>query len=279
MSNLSGIPDNKTFRTIAAPGEPYYYIRAKLDLSGQLANNNVLYFNAENTLAYKNTSVFAYPSPDAYPNFHKIDEHVLIGEVVASSNPDLIYAGGEGEVRASGVEIQSVARNGSNVATITLNASAASFGLATGDYVLISNITNSSNSFNTSVPVQITVSGNTFTYGNNGAVVATTAALGNSREIMTPVLIQIGGAYKPSTGSASIDLWGGPSGNIPAPISLAQLEHAQSCYYGAEPAAPESNPSLGKRKFLAVKLSGGNAVNKITRGVLSVVIKVYPKFW
>lgn len=370
MSNMSGIPDNKTFRSIIAPGELYSYIRAKLDLSGQLANDNVLYFNAENLLAYQNTHVFAYPNPNSYPKYHKIDQNVLIGEVVASSSPDMVYAAGEeGELRISGADMIAVSRSGGNatlilddtaasfglaagdyiavsglsnagfntdapqpivsvagvvskvsgadivsveraagVASITLSAAASTFGLATGNFVRISGITNDSNSFNTSVPVPITVSGSTFTYAstggtatvvteaatgaskdvsfpprltyaNAGGVVSETAALGSSREVITPILLHIGGAYKPSSGSPSIDLWAGPTGNEPAPLSMAQLEHAQVCYYGSEPADPDSDPVLGKRKFLAVKLTGGNSSNKITRGVVSVLIKLYPKFW
>ena len=457
---MSGIPDNKTFRSSIAPGELYSYIRAKLDLSGQLANNNVLYFNAENLLAYQNTHVFAYPNPNSYPKYHKIDQNVLIGEVVASSSPDMVYAGGEeGELRissadliavsraggnatlildgtaasfglatgdyiavsglsnagfntvapqpivsvtgavskASGIAMVAVARNGSNVATLslsnnasffglaagnyisisgignagfntsvpvpilavnpasvvvsgaqvtnverasgtatlTLNASAASYGFALGDFILVSGITNDSNSFNITYPVALSgVSGSTIsypnaagtatvattpvtgspsvsyppnltyantgalasiaaatgtskdvsfpprlTYANAGGVVSETAASGSSRQVITPILLHIGGAYKPSSGSPSIDLWAGPTGNEPAVLSMAQLEHAQVCYYGSEPADPDSDPVLGKRKFLAVKLTGGNSSNKITRGVVSVLIKLYPKFW
>lgn len=369
MSNMSGIPDNKAFRVSAAPGELYSFIRAKLDLSGQLANNNILYFNAENLLAYQNTSVFAYPNPNAYPKYHKIDENVLIGEVVASSSPDLVYAGGEGEVYISGSGLIAVSRNGSNVATLilsapasglvvgeyisvsgltnagfntsaptpilsiaaastaasgaeivsvaraagvatlTLNAAASSFGFVIGKYVTISGITNDSNSFNTSGPVALTgVSGTTITYAstggtatvvteaatgaskaiafpprltyaNSGSTVTEAAAAGANRQVMTPILLQIGGAYKPSSGSLSMDLWAGPAGNEPAPLTLLQLEHAQVCYYGSEPADPAADPVLGKRKFLAVKLTGGNASNKITKGTVSVLIKLYPKFW
>lgn len=199
--------------------------------------------------------------------------------------------------KVSGANIVSVARNGANVATITLSGLASGFGLASGDVVYVSGITNDSNSFNTSVPVAITVSGNTFTYSSTGGVILTTAALGaskdvsfpaniqysdagsnvsvqaaigSSRNISTPILFLIGGAHSPSSALSSIDIWGGPTGNVPAPISIDQLNISQACYYGSE-------PNDSEKKFLAVKLVGGNTSNKFS-GILSIVVKVYPKF-
>jgi hypothetical protein len=88
----------------------------------------------------------------------------------------------------------------------------------------------------------------------------------------------VGGAYKPSIAldeslspgdrliSQSLDIWGGPSGNIPDNITLEQLEHGQICYYGKEPQNPNPNPEndadleFGSRRYLALKfapLTGG----------------------
>lgn len=62
--------------------------------------------------------------------------------------------------------IVSVARSAGGVTTVTLSSNASNFGLITGMYVALLGITNDGNSFNTTDPVQITVSGTTFTYNN-----------------------------------------------------------------------------------------------------------------
>jgi hypothetical protein len=204
--------------------------------------------------------------------------------------------------RALGAEIVSVARL-AGVATITLSGTPASFNLANGDLITISGITNDSNSFNGTVVIA-SVLGNTFTYSNAGGDILNTAALGSSkliqtpafitygsvgvlvanqfatganRKIETPLLALIGGAYAPLSGSANLELWAGPSGNLPAPLSSVELGYAQSCLYGQEPDM-NANPVLGSQKYLAVKMVGGTNSNKIVSGVLSVLIKVYPKF-
>lgn len=82
---------------------------------------------------------------------------------------------------------------------------------------------------------------------------------------------EIGGVYKPSIAldqsidpadlatAQSMDVWGGPTGNVVGPISVEELENAQVCYYGREPADPQPNPAnvdnleFGSRRYLAVK--------------------------
>lgn len=121
----------------------------------------------------------------------------------------------------------------------------------------------------------------------------------------------IGGAYNPEialTGqNTTLDIWAGPTGNVPDPIGTEQLHYGQICYYGRAPESPGVDPDDASisRKFLALKIednrSVGTAVaakstkpkvirkrkNKLTRqlgfnlldsGKIYVVIKVYPKF-
>jgi hypothetical protein len=82
---------------------------------------------------------------------------------------------------------------------------------------------------------------------------------------------EVGGVYKPSIAldqsinpadlatAQSMDVWGGPTGNVPGPITVDQLENAQVCYYGREPADPQPNPEnvdnleFGSRRYLAVR--------------------------
>ena len=192
MSNLSGVPDNKTFRGSKLPGEPYYYIRANLDLSGVELNvegNNVFYFNAENSFAYANKAKFAYPNPDAYPGFHLIDSNNVIGEVSVYANPDL-------EANAN----------------------------------------------------------------------------------LGQLSFLVGGLYRPSSNSASMDVWGGPTGNSPGALSAAQIAHGQVCYYGQEPGSPAFDPDFRTRRYLGLKITGVSSGQKILKGNLFVVVKVYNKF-
>lgn len=254
-------------------------------------------------------TLFLNASPSSFNVF--AGDYIVVSGISNDSNsfntavPTMVTSASAAVSKASGAQIVNVSRNGSNVATITLSGTAASFGLATGDVVSVSGITNDSGNFNTSIPVSITVSGNTFTYSNTGAlfgsaaatgalkdvsypanikysdpgaVVSVVAAAGASRNVSTPILLLVGGAYKPSSNSQSIDIWGGPSGNLSAPISLAQMNVSQSCHYGSEPAYPASDPMLGSRKFLAVKVIGGNNSNMLSSGIVSVVVKVYSKF-
>lgn len=460
MSNLSGIGDNKTYRGSLPPREPYYYIRANLDLSGKAADNKVYYFNRDNSFAYTDGSKTGYPNPDSYPGYYMIEDNAVIGEVAVYNNPELTYSSGaEGELhipaanliavsrtggvaslildapassfglapgdyisvlgfsnsgfdtsspvaisavsavdpRATDTQIVAVSRDGSNVATmslsasassfglsagryisvsglsnagfntslpvpilavnpavskasgaaivsvaraagvatITLNALASTFGLASGDFVIVSGITNDSNSFNTPLPVAITVSGSTisyanaagsatvlitaalgaskdvsyppnFTYSNSGvlspiaaagggasktvafppklsypnagSIVTDTAAAGADRRVMMPILFEVGGLYRPSSGSVSMDVWGGPSGNAPGFLTLQEIANGQSCYYGSEPLDPDYDALDGSRRYLGLRISGGSSPNKIVSGNLFVVLKVYPKF-
>lgn len=82
---------------------------------------------------------------------------------------------------------------------------------------------------------------------------------------------EVGGVYKPSIAlredlspadlllAHSMDVWGGPTGNIPGQISVAQLEDGQACYYGKEPQDPQPNPPndanlvYGSRRYLALR--------------------------
>lgn len=245
-------------------------------------------------------TIYLNASPSSFNLF--LGDYISVSGITNDSNsfntsePVAISFASPAVSKVAGANIVSVARAGST-ATITLSGPASGFGLATGNVVLVSGITNDSNSFNTPVPVAINVSGNTFTYSSTGGVIGTTAALGASkdvsfpaniqysdpgsdvsvvaaagasRNISTPILFLIGGAHAPSSGLSSIDIWGGPTGNVAAPVSIDQLNISQACYYGSE-------PNDAAKKFLAVKLVGGNTSNKFS-GILSIVVKVYPKF-
>jgi len=361
MSNLSGIGDNKTYRGSLPPREPYYYIRANLDLSGQSANDKVYYFNRDNSFAYTDARKFAYPNPDSYPGYYMIEDNAVIGEVAVYSNPDIqtsdintvalgtqivnvsrtsgvatltlnssaasfgletgdyvtvsgisnnsggfntsdpvqisvsgstiSYDNGSGsyssEVKATGAQLVSVARLSAGVATLTLSATASSLGLSTGDFVTITGITNDGGSYN-AASVQITASGNTISYANGTGTLASQAVTGtgtivlkvggSARSIQAELYFQVGGAYRPSSALTSLDVWGGPTGNVPGSVLFSALGNGQVCYYGAEPADPSPNVLWGDRKFLAVKIRGGSSSAKMAYGNLFVVLKVYPKF-
>jgi hypothetical protein len=92
MTDLSGIGSNKTFKTGLAPGAPYYYISAHLDLSGVIVPSGGItyYFNKDNNLGYLLTPFTAGVGYEDYHKFHMIDENAVIGEVVLYSNPDLV---------------------------------------------------------------------------------------------------------------------------------------------------------------------------------------------
>jgi hypothetical protein len=82
---------------------------------------------------------------------------------------------------------------------------------------------------------------------------------------------EVGGVYKPSIAldeslspadlliSQSMDVWGGPTGNVPGEITVDELENGQVCYYGREPADPQANPEneadleFGSRRYLALR--------------------------
>jgi|688.fasta_scaffold174294_3 hypothetical protein len=93
MTDLSGIGSNKTFKTGLAPGAPYYYISAHLDLSGAIVPSSgslTYYFNKDNSLGYQLTPFTAGLGYEQYHKFHMIDENAVIGEVALYSNPDLV---------------------------------------------------------------------------------------------------------------------------------------------------------------------------------------------
>jgi hypothetical protein len=93
MTDLSGIGSNKTFKTGLAPGAPYYYISAHLDLSGAIVPEQgslTYYFNKDNSLGYLLTPLTPGLGYEQYHKFHMIDENAVIGEVVLYSNPDLV---------------------------------------------------------------------------------------------------------------------------------------------------------------------------------------------
>jgi hypothetical protein len=253
-------------------------------------------------------TLYLSASPSSFNLFE--GDYINVSDVTNNANsfntpvPSEILSVSNAVNRVLGVDIVSIAR-AAGVATITLSGTPASFNLANGNMITISGITNDSNSFNGTVVITSVV-GNTFTYANTGptAVIVTTAALGSSkliqtpalitysnvgalvanqlatganRKIETPILALIGGAYRPLSGATDLELWAGPSGNIPAPLSPVELGYAQSCQYGQEPVMND-NPLLGSQKYLAVKMVGGTNSNKIVSGILSVLIKVYPKF-
>lgn len=92
MTDLSGIGSNKTFKTGLAPGAPYYYVSAHLDLSGVIVPQGGItyYFNKDNNLGYMLTPLTPAIGYEQYHKFHMIDENAVIGEVVLYSNPDLV---------------------------------------------------------------------------------------------------------------------------------------------------------------------------------------------
>jgi hypothetical protein len=79
------------------------------------------------------------------------------------------------------------------------------------------------------------------------------------------LLFEVGGAYKPSialfpslVNDDSVDVWSGPTGNVPGAIDNDQLLNAQICYYGKEPQHP--HPQMGNnrpsesRKYLVLNI-------------------------
>jgi len=101
MSNLSGVEDNKAFKTGINPAEPYYYISAHLDLMGAEVgapgNNYVYYFNKENNFNYLNSRLYPL-GPDSYPGFYPIEDNAVIDEVVVYTGPDLQYSYNGGNI-------------------------------------------------------------------------------------------------------------------------------------------------------------------------------------
>jgi hypothetical protein len=88
--NFTGLEDNKAFKSAQINKEPFYSIKARLNLAG-LESNDVYYFNKENTLTYMDARKTPYP--DEYGQYYTIDDHSVIGEIMVCSNPDMEYAG------------------------------------------------------------------------------------------------------------------------------------------------------------------------------------------
>lgn len=75
---------------------------------------------------------------------------------------------------------------------------------------------------------------------------------------------EVGGAYKPSIALApvlvnddSVDVWSGPTGNVPGSITNSELLNAQVCYYGREPEHPHPNVDnrpTESRKYLVLNV-------------------------
>lgn len=83
--------------------------------------------------------------------------------------------------------------------------------------------------------------------------------------------LEIGGVYRPGIAlnqsiapadlslAQSMDVWGGPTGNVPGQLTVDEVENGQVCFYGREPADPDPNPSnednleFGSRRFLALR--------------------------
>lgn len=272
MSNVSGIEQNKTYRGSVPALEPYYYVRAHLDLTGKKLDNVHLYFNKENNFAYLNTAVNAYPNPDNYPKY-QIIKNSLIGEVTVYSNSDLVFSEGDSNPLASGAQLVSVERV-SQTAKLTLNVSVVDvLKLRVGDLIKVSGVTNDSSQFNTVGFVPITgisgVNNVVLEYANNFPNFGSAAATGTSKLLESQLTLQIGGSDKPSVPFVVMDLWGGPTGNQPGNIILGDLQDSQICYYGSESILP----------YLSLRLAGGNSTNTITSGTIFVVVKVYKKLF
>lgn len=279
MSNVSGIGQNKTYRGSLPPKEPYYYIRASLDLSGQKANNVVLWLNKENNYNYLTQKPNIYhPDPLQYDQYIKIDSNAVIGEVCVSANPNLVFSESDVEndysnTLAEGVEIVSVAR-ASGEAQLTLSVDPYNdLNLRVGDLIQVSGITNDTNSFNTTVFVPITgfvgagPTYTTLTYANAGSdILIPLVALGADKLLEGQITLAVGGSFLPYVG---LQFWGGPTGNEPGNLTVSELHDGQICYYGAEPSGAS---------YAVLRLGGGSATNTIVSGKVYVVIKVYPKF-
>lgn len=77
---------NLPFRTNLAPGKPYSYIRASLDLAGALAGDT-LYFNKDNSTAYLTTR--------DYYRFIQITNESIIDDVIVSTLNDPVVTTAE----------------------------------------------------------------------------------------------------------------------------------------------------------------------------------------
>ena len=188
--NLSGIGINKVFKTGGEPSQPYYYVSGTLDLSGAVYNGTY-YFNLENNYNYSTTR--------DYYDFIIADSNSVISEVTVYSSPDLdvvdektyFAIGGADYTTNSPVKvwwaappgfgpfvrpvsaISKVARDGSNVATIT---TVAPHELYAGEKVTVSCNVPSFNQTNT--VVLSTPTPYKFTYANNGITYAEASATG-----------------------------------------------------------------------------------------------------
>lgn len=118
--------------------------------------------------------------------------------------------------------------------------------------------------------------------------------------LLDDLIFEIGGVYKPSIAlrqdlspadlsiAHSVDVWGGPTGNVPGPLTVQEVEDAQVCYYGREPADPAPNPdndaglAFGSRKYLALHFVPiqpiiTNSEEQRTRSIRPIPRKYRPK--
>lgn len=79
--DFSGFGNNKSFKAGGDPSPPYFYLNASLDLSGAV-DGGTYYFNLDNNLAYG--------VDRDYSRFVLVDETMLISEVIAFSDDDLV---------------------------------------------------------------------------------------------------------------------------------------------------------------------------------------------
>jgi hypothetical protein len=189
--NLSGLGLNKAFKSGIDPKKPYYYISGSLDLSGAVFGGTY-FFNFDND--------FKYASLRDYANYITIDENSVISEVLVYSDPDMeaedlqsdvyLAIGGADQsapvpnnsvkvwwaapagfgpyVYPSVSKVSSVARNGSNVATIVTSLP---HGLVSGNKVNIIDLAAPNTGFNATNVIVTVLSSASFTYSNIGALV------------------------------------------------------------------------------------------------------------
>ena len=97
---------------------------------------------------------------------------------------------------------------------------------------------------------------------------------------LSNIFLAVGGVYKPSVTlntDNSMDIWGGPTGNIPGSITIDDIKLAQICYNGSVPLQP-MHMDYGSRKYLALKILDSQSTAVFSKGIIGVVVKVYPKF-
>jgi hypothetical protein len=105
-------------------------------------------------------------------------------------------------------------------------------------------------------------------------------------DIDPDVRFEIGGIYKPSIEmnysllNDYIDLWAGPTGNVPGEIFAGEAQDAQVCQYNQSPVGfLNSGPYQSSPiKYLGLIVYNESGVPVELNANIHVVIKVYPKF-